>query len=326
MTRPAPELTVVIACSRPDGAARCVRALAAQPEAARIEVFVVGDVPPAPDPPPPFPLHRVPLAEPHANARRRRGLAEGRAPRVAFLDDDAAPEPGWLAAALEVPPGALVARTGPELPLSDGATAKLVHAVSASPIGEIGSGHHHRRPRRVAWYRAPFCNFVTTRRVFEVVGEPSIDHPWDVDDFELCLRARRRVTFEADPRLVVRHDRYPDDVGRYLSELMRRRVGTGRRLVAHPDIYTRIPPVVACALAPWVLLAIAPLGPLAVGAYLAALASQAPRARRLVGAPAVPAFLGVLAASHAVTVLGVQLGVLRGLRGRQEEGSWRASS
>ena len=332
MRPPAPELTVVVPCTRPARVEECLRALSTEPDAHRIEVFVVGELPRAAPSARPFSLHLIPLADRHANARRRRGLGAGVAPRVAFLDDDAVPEPGWLGAALELPIADLVVRTGPELPFREGARARLVHAVSASPVGEVGSGHHHHRSRAIAWYRVPFCNFVASRRVFEVVGEPSVTLPWDVGDFEVCLRARGLVAFEADPRLRVRHDRYPDDVGAYLAALAGRRVATGDKLVTYPRIYGRIPPVLGCALFPWLALAAPALAPLGLGAYVGVLASQVPRALRHGGLAAVPPFLGLLAATHAVTVVSVQVGIARGLlrsaglvADTVEDEPWRAS-
>ncbi len=312
-----PALSVVIACTRPERVAETLDALAAEPEGAGIEVFVVGEGPETPPGPDrwPFPVTWIPMEERHANRRRNAGIGRASAPRIAILDDDAVPEPGWLDAALTVEPGELLIRTGPERPYRTDPTASLAFAVYASPVGEVSSGHHARRASPVAWYRVPFSNFVAGAEVFERIGLPREDIPWDMDDFDFCLRARGVVAFEADPALRVRHDRYPSNLRDFLSYVKRLRVRTGEKVVTHPGIYLRIPAVVACAAIPWVaapaVLAAPPLGAAASLGYMGLLASQVPHAVRQVGWRRVPAFLGLMAAVHGVTVAGVQVGMVR---------------
>ena len=313
------ELAVVIPCTRPERVVESLDALAGQPGAEGLEVFVVGD---RPDPPPaprwPFEVTWLAMEQRHANLRRNAGIEGSTAPRIAILDDDAVPEHGWLEAALTVAPGELLIRTGPEQPYRTDRTARLAWAVLASPVGEVSGGHHARRAAPVAWYRVPFSNFVASREVFDRVGLPAVDIPWDMDDFEFCLRARHDVAFEADPLLRVRHDRYPSSLRQFLGYVKRLRVRTGEKVVTHPGVYLRIPAVAACAAVPWLAapaLVFPPVWAAASVGYAGLLASQVPHAARLVGWRRVPAFLGLMAAVHGLTVAGVQVGIARaGLR------------
>lgn len=312
-----PALAVIIACTRPDRVPECLDGLGGQPGAERIEVFVVGDRP-EPVPPAgrwPFEVTWVRLEDRHANVRRNAGIERSTAPRIAVLDDDAVPRDGWLEAALRLEPGDLRIRTGPELPYRREAKARLVHAVYASPVGEVGSGHHTRRATPVAWYRIPFSNFVTTRAVFDRVGLPAVDVPWDMDDFEFCLRARPAVTFESDPDLEVLHDRYPASFREFLGYVIRLRVRTGEKVITHPAVYLRIPAVAACAIGSWTVLPamvlIPPLGVVGGLAWSVVLGSQVPYAVRTVGWRETPSLLGLMAALHGVTAVAVPAGMAR---------------
>lgn len=316
MTKKA-QVAVVIPCTRPDRVVETLDALAAQPRASEVEVFVVGEelAPPPEADRWPFSVSWLSMEERHANRRRNEGIERSTAPRIAILDDDAIPEAGWLEAALSIGPEELLIRTGPERPYRTDLAASLAYAVYASPVGEVSSGHHARHASPVAWYRVPFSNFVASRAVFERVGLPSVDIPWDMDDFDFCLRARDSVAFEADPALQVRHDRYPSSVREFLGYVKRLRVRTGEKVVTHPDVYLRIPAVAACAAVPWVAvpaaLLVPPIGAAASLGYVGLLASQIPHAVRRVGWRRVPAFMGLMVAVHGLTVAGVQVGMLR---------------
>ena len=299
--------------------------LSAQPSADRIEVLAVGDVDSvARDAALPFALHLIPCPERHANARRNLAIARAAAPRVAFLDDDTVPREGWLEAALAVDPEVRRLVTGPEEPLQSGATPSLVYAVTSHLLAEGTRAHVNPRDEAVDWTEAPFCNLVLPARVFREVGLPSTDIPWDMDDFEFCRRARTSYEFWNDPRLRVRHDRYPDSVRRWLGYKWRQRVRIGEKLVSHAHVYARIPGVVAVALAPWIaLLALLVLRPppsllLAAGAvaYGLLLALQLPHASRSLGLRGVPGYLALVFAVHVLTIVGVQVGLARGLLGR----------
>ena len=319
------DLAVVIACTRPKQVLQGLDALGVQPGAERVEVHVVGDVPePLPSPERwPMSVRWVRCAERHANTRRNIGIRGSTAPRVAILDDDVATEPGWLAAALSVSPSEFVLRTGPEVVMSAERGARIAWAVYASPVGEVSSGHHLTVAEQVAWYRIPFSNAVTTRALLDRAGPLREDIPWDMDDFDFCLRVRALARFEADPALRVRHDRYAADPAEFLRYVWRLRRRTGEKIVSHPDVYLRIPAVVAAAglgaglvaAAPLLLLA-PPLGLAAGTAYGALLASQIPHARRRLELGELPRFLALMASVHAATIVGVQFGLVRGIRAR----------
>lgn len=313
-------MSVVIACSRPGRIEPALAALAAQPAPWRAEVIVAGDVPPSAGRWP-FDVILIRCDDAHPNARRNEGVARARAPRLAFLDDDAEPDAGWLDAACAVEPKAAVLVTGPELPLRASRGAQLAYEVLASPLGEVGGGHHHARSGGVRWYQIPFCNLVTTRSLWERLGPLPTDLPWDCDDFELAVRARPLARFEADPRLRVRHDRYPDSARELVVAVWHKRVRTGAKLVELPAIYWRVPPVALCALSPLSLLV--PVAP-AAGAmvYAGLLVHGGLRARRALGPGAGRGFVLLTLGVHAATVLGVQWGLARALAARLGSAAW----
>lgn len=316
----APEVSVVIACSRPARLEPALGALAAQPAPWRAEVIVAGDVPRTTGSWP-FDVTLLRCDEPHPNARRNEGVARARAPRLAFLDDDAEPAVGWLDAACAVDPGAAVLMTGPELPLRGTRGARLAYEVLASPLGEVGGGHHHARGGAVRWYQVPFCNLVTTRSLWERLGPLPTDVPWDCDDFELADRARALARFVADPELRVRHDRYPDRARDLVAAIWKKRVRTGAKLVELPGIYWRVPSVALCALSPLSLLV--PAAPAAFAVvYAALLARGGLRARRALGAGAGRRFVLLTLGVHAATVLGVHWGLTRALASRLGGVTW----
>ena len=335
MAEARPELSVVIPCSRPDSVPDSLKGLAAQTEGREIEAFVVGRLP---EPLPgasrfPFPVDWIATEQTHPNHRRNLGIERCRARRIAMLDDDAVPLQGWLDAALSLPEQGMVIRTGPESPARQSAGARLVHAVYSSPVGEVSSGHHTSRAKGVAWYQVPFSNFLTTRELLDAYGPLDEDIPWDMDDFDLCFRARKTAAFEADPRLRVSHDRYPDSPRDFLRYMARLRLRTGVKLVTHPRVYWRVPAVAACACFPWtaaVCIALEPmLAPAGLGAYAVLLACQLPRAAGTVGLRRAGRYLALATAVHATTLACVQVGILKGLaglpgRGRRDAAQRRA--
>jgi len=312
-----PALSIIVPCTRPECAVRCLEGIAGQQGSETVEAFVVGDVPDDAPRTFPFPVHWIASGQIHPNTRRNRGIELSSAPRIAILDDDTIPLNGWLERALMLDPGELVVRTGPELPVRESSAAKLAHAVYAGPIGEVSSGHHTPVATKVAWYMVPFSNLITTRKLLERIGTLDESIPWDMDDFSFCHRARGICRFESDPRLLVRHDRYPDSISRFIRYFARLRFRTGVKLVTHPGIYWMIPAVAACALFPLVAagLLLAVPGILIPGAALYALllCTQIPRALKTVGPARTPGFLGLTAVVHGVTVSCVLAGLVTGL-------------
>ncbi len=86
---------VIVSRHRPAQLALCLRALERQSHPG-FEVILVAD-PSAVGLRPDLPLKRVAFVRANISAARNLGVAQAAAPVVAFIDDDAVPEPGWLA-------------------------------------------------------------------------------------------------------------------------------------------------------------------------------------------------------------------------------------
>lgn len=248
------DLAVVIACSRPERVTACLEALQAQAAEVAMEVYVVGSVAGIPPRFEGLDLHLEECAETHTNLRRNLGIRRSSAPRVAFLDDDAIPRPGWAAAAAALDPRGDRVITGPELPVVRGSHSKLVFSACQSVFTEGTGGHFNTRPRRTIWRKVPFCNTVVPRALFAKIGMPSTDVAWDMDDLEFFTRARERVVFENVPALAIWHDRYPASLCEFVAHKWRRRVRLGEKVIERPDLYSGLPALIACALAPWLAL------------------------------------------------------------------------
>lgn len=151
---------------------------------------------------------------------RNTAVTESRATILVFLDDDACPRPGWLAALLEPYADATVVAVGgkavPSFPPS-GRPAQLPAATSDAPgefdwvIGCTYAG----QPEELSRVRNLMgCNMSFRREVFERVGGFAEDLgrvgtvPLGCEETELCIRARQdhpegRILFE--PAAVVSH-------------------------------------------------------------------------------------------------------------------------
>jgi hypothetical protein len=317
-----PLLSIVIAVTRPEALEACLRGLEAQSGTQPFEVFAVGDVDGVGFLPSRFTLTLVPCASRHANVRRNIGIARSHGALVGLLDDDTIPDPRWVETALELDPDGDTILTGPERPVAQGPQARLVYAVSRSKLGAGTKSHVNQCCEEVCWYQVPFCNCVIPRRIFALTGPLAEDIPWDMDDFEFCMRAREVARFANEPRLSLRHDRYPDSVLDYLRYRFRLRRRTGEKLVSHPWLYGRILPVLAVAAFPWAafLLTVLLSGQalffwsFMAAFYSAGLLGHIPAAYGHGGWKAILPYLGLMAAHHVVTVTGVCLGTLTGLR------------
>ncbi|MBA4356350.1 MAG: hypothetical protein C0405_01340 [Desulfovibrio sp.] len=316
-----PLLSIVIAVTRPQALEACLRGLEAQDGERAFEVIAVGDVESVRFESSRYALRLMPCAPRHANVRRNRGLAQSRGRLVAFLDDDTIPDAHWVETALTLDPDGRTILTGPERPVATGWQAQLIYAVSKSRLGAGTKSHVNPCRENVGWHQVPFCNCVIPRRVIELAGPPAEDIPWDMDDFEFCLRAREVADFANEPRLSLRHDRYPDSVRGYLAHRFRLRRRTGEKLVSHPWLYGRILPVLAVAAFPWAafLLTVLLSGQalffwsFVASFYGIGLLGHIPAAYGHGGWKTILPYLGLMAAHHAVTLTGVALGTLTGL-------------
>lgn len=250
MTAPAAEVSIVVACTRPRRVAAIADALATQGTEAICELIVAGDVGSLDASRFAVPTTLVAVDDPHPNARRRDALLRCTAPVVAFLDDDAVPGPGWLAAAAEMTTDRREFWTGPETPVRRSVGAALAFAVSSSMVAEGTRAHTNGRETTVGFSEVPFCNLVATMAVLDEIGGLPVDIPWDMDDFELCQRAARAgVTFRNRSRLRIAHDRYPDSIVEWFALKGRARFRTGEKVVTHPRVYLAVPGVVVATVA-----------------------------------------------------------------------------
>lgn len=179
-----PALSVVVpTLDRPQSLRACLRALAAQTEADRIEVLVEkGERGPA--------------------AARNAGAAKARAPLLAFTDDDCEPQPGWAAALLarhaEEPGALLGGRTENGLPGNR-------YSSASQAITDAALAHHNGGPGGPTFF--PSNNLAVPARAFAEVGgfDESVRRAGG-EDRDFCERwiESGRPLAEA-PGAVVRH-------------------------------------------------------------------------------------------------------------------------
>ncbi|MCX6525658.1 MAG: hypothetical protein NTX58_13005 [Actinobacteria bacterium] len=285
-----PDISVLVACTRPELIAGILHALLSELDSSQL------------------------------NQTRQLLVDMARGPVLAFLDDDAVPQPGWLRAAASLPAGSTEIWTGPETPTRSTPGALLAAQVAASILAEGYWGHIGVGDRPVRWYEVPFCNLILRRELLEQVGMPDADMVWDLDDFDFCRRAADQgATFRTRQDLRIRHDRYPDRISEWLTRKMRERHRTGSKLVRYPELYLQIPSVVLATALPWVgLAALASTGKCrwqlasAGGAtYLLVVANEAHKHRR--SRPEALQFGVTLIALHLTSTAALQVGIATGL-------------
>ena len=189
-----------------------------------------------------FPVVWVESPDRNPARRRNRAAQAARGSVLAFLDDDAAAEPSWLAsgtAALgrfDIAGGPDVAPPG--APFSE----RLADLLLATPW--IGSGvpAHEFAPRGGPVHSPhdiALCNLFVRKETFEALGGFDESLGYIGEDTDLLRRAldsgRRAVL---DPSVRVRHRRrsFP---GKYLAQRWRYRVKMGRLLVERPGLHAR---------------------------------------------------------------------------------------
>jgi glycosyltransferase involved in cell wall biosynthesis len=164
-----PLVSVIVASSRVLALLpRCLESLALQKDAPSFEVLVASALAPAPLSGAPFSLTWIAVEDRNPALRRNRAARQARGSILAFVDDDAEAEPGWLAAGVAALERCAIAG-GPDL-LRDGApwSERLSDLLLATPW--IGSGvpAHERAPRGgpvAAAHDVTLCNLFARRGV-----------------------------------------------------------------------------------------------------------------------------------------------------------------
>jgi len=170
--------------------------------------------------------------------RRNRAVSEATGEVLAFIDDDARAEDGWLANAiayLDAHPDVL-ALGGPDPAPDDSTVAELVSdTLLATPL--IGSGvAAHENRRGIFDLKAPsdiaLVNLFVRRNVFTGFDE-SIGYIGEDTALIESLMRRGRVVYHDGVRVVHRRRAFPDA---YLRQRWRYRVKTGERRAFTPKV------------------------------------------------------------------------------------------
>jgi glycosyltransferase involved in cell wall biosynthesis len=237
-----PVVSVVIASDRVEGSLlECLSSLEKQEHAPGFEVLIASASSPRPEFEISYPWIWIPVES--RNPAQRRNLASRRARGsvLAFLDDDAAAEPGWLAAGLRALENADVAG-GPDLGPPDAPYLERVSdLLLATPM--IGSGvPAHERGASEGPVRSPhdvaLCNLFVRRPVWDALGGLDETLGYVGEDTDFVSRALARGDrVRLDPAVRVRHRRRPFPGG-YLAQRWRYRVKTGRLFVERPGLYS----------------------------------------------------------------------------------------
>jgi glycosyltransferase involved in cell wall biosynthesis len=189
-----------------------------------------------------FPVRWVPVSERNPAFRRNRAAAAAVGRILAFLDDDATAEPGWLSAGAAAIAAADVAGGPDPGPRDAPYGERLADLLLATP--GIGSGipAHGWNPRggpvRSA-HDIALCNLFVRRDLFLRLGgfEESFGYVGEDTDFvSRALDAGARVVLEPAARVRHRRRRFP---GPYVAQRWRYRVKTGRLLVERPGLHAR---------------------------------------------------------------------------------------
>ncbi|HEY7574068.1 MAG TPA: glycosyltransferase [Thermoanaerobaculia bacterium] len=236
-----PLVSVLIASDRVEGSLPETLASLEGQAPPDFEVLVAS----AREPPPrerSFPVRWIEVADRNPAVRRNRAAAASNGSVLAFLDDDAVAERGWLAAGARAME-ASDAAGGPD-PGPDGAPfgERLANLLLATPV--IGSGvPAHERSPRPGPVRSPhdvaLCNLFLRRELFERLGGFDERLGYVGEDTDLLRRAMdsgARVVL--DPAFPVRHRRRAFPAA-FLAQRWRYRIKTGRLLVERPGLHDR---------------------------------------------------------------------------------------
>lgn len=211
MTEVLPVSVIIASRSRPKALRRCLTAIS-QLDYPHFEVIVVADpagLAVACD----FPVKTVGYATPNISVARNLGIAAAAGEVVAFIDDDAAPEPQWLrelAAAFLDPivsaaGGFVLGANGISFQWKSGTVDRLL-AVAPLDVPEDRTSLHHTQPGRAIEIKGVNCAY--RRSVIAGMGgfDPELRYHLDETELNLRLAGIRAVT-AAVPNARVHHSK-----------------------------------------------------------------------------------------------------------------------
>jgi glycosyltransferase involved in cell wall biosynthesis len=217
-----PLVSVVIACPGDSWMLReCLKAIEAQTYR-HFEVIVLPDAPLALESQISN-FRSLPTGKVRPAEKRNRGIREAKGEIVAFIDDDAYPDPHWLEQALKYFGDASVGAVGGPgvTPPNDGYLAKVGGRVYDNVLV---SGNYRYRYRAGGIRRDvddyPSCNLFVRKSLLDSFGGYRTDF-WPGEDTLLCkdiVDAGKRIVY--DPWVVVHHHRRPL-LGPHLRQLGR---------------------------------------------------------------------------------------------------------
>jgi hypothetical protein len=201
-----PAVSVIVPCrTRGPWLDECLAALERQ-TFRDFDVYVVAEEPLAL---PGANVHALTVGAVLPNRKRETAARASTAPIVAFLDDDAAPAPEWLASALRhFADPAVAGAGGPGVtPAHDGPRERASGAVFASHLATAGARIRYVAERERDVAMLPTCNLLMRREIFLRDAEASAPF-WPGEDLVACRLATRgggRIVY--DPAALVYHHR-----------------------------------------------------------------------------------------------------------------------
>jgi GT2 family glycosyltransferase len=219
----------------------CLSSLERQEGAPSFEVRVASATSPQPARSISIPWEWVRVESRNPGVRRNAAARGAKGEILAFLDDDAVAEPGWIASGVRALRNAEIAG-GPDLGPTDAPYRERVSdLLLATPL--IGSGvPAHERGAPEGPVRSPhdvaLCNLFVRRDAFETLSGLDESLGYVGEDTDFVSRALARgFRARLDPAVRVCHRRraFP---GGYLAQRWRYRVKTGRLFVERPGLYS----------------------------------------------------------------------------------------